>query len=139
MNNYYNSAVNPRFMIENDEKFRLRIERIKGLNAYNAPPNEYAMKQSTADQRVTKQTSKSKLKKIVNAQGKSSMNYKFRAFKKSNQPNSFVQTEQQQQQQPAHQRIDRRVMRTNVHVNDEDIYIDQRMNVDMNELINGLV
>merc|ERR1712130_270243 len=34
LSNYYNVSLNARFMIENDDKFRNRMERLKGLNAY---------------------------------------------------------------------------------------------------------
>jgi len=223
-NAYYDIKQTPRFMMNqhNDEVFRIRMERLKGLHAYthSSTPSstsfeaEYGVfddetllknsKKHSKAKTLKKLKSKSKVKlksstksktkstadkagseekkksSIFNPKGKSSMNYKFRAFKKSNQPNSFVQPEDLTSDdetstnmadsinnskhstptpQPHHHRHHggghshthfhhahqhyHRSMRGghcgNIHVNDDDIFIDHADQIDMNELINGLV
>eukprot|EP01084_Bolivina_argentea_P266487 452004_1 len=158
VNNYYNKKLNPRFMIENDTKFRNRIERFKGLNAYpfndfmdfdenknNKPKNKSAIKTKNTlnkEHKHSKNDKKSGKKKddksIFSSKGKSSMNYKFRAFKKSSQPNSFVQSENETNANVT-RNMRSNMMRSNIHVNDDDIYIGRDDGIDMNELINGLV
>merc|ERR1719295_263995 len=114
--------------MEQDDTFRDRFDRLKGLCAFPIVPGSEEYEWTVTDfedgsnlkksrskkskmkslkkamdrkgtrrgikgRNGTKSRGKKEDKSIFNKKGKSSMNYKFRAFTKSNQPNSFVTVE----------------------------------------------
>jgi len=94
-----------------------------------------------------KEDLKSMNKSLFNKKGKSSMNYKFRAFTKSNQPNSFVtntsgsdndsKLKAKSERDRYHNRYHDRFPMHSVKA--DDMLIGGDAQIDMNELINGLV